>query len=72
MDGAGADDGGEDDPDKGAAEPVVGVAVVAKTFREVAVGEPEREGEPDPVGMDLERTEVEDDGYWLHGSLMFE
>ncbi len=44
--------------------------MVAKPLGEVAVREPEGEGEPDAVGMDLQRSEVEDDRYWLHSSPM--
>ena len=46
----------------------VRVAVVPQALGEVAVGEPEGDRETDPVGVDLQRTDVEDDGYWLHGS----
>ena len=72
MNEPGADDRSDDDPHEGEPEPGIGVPVVAKTLREVAVGEPESDREPDPIGVDLQRPEMEDDGYWLHGSPMSE
>ena len=67
---SGADDGRNYDPDEGAPEPGIGVPMVAKPLGEVAVPEPERERESDSVCVDLERSKMEDDGYWLHDSPM--
>src|SRR5208283_6059670 len=61
---SGSDDGRDDDPDEGTREPGIGIPVVAESFREVAVPEPEGERESNAVGMDLQRSEMEDDGYW--------
>jgi hypothetical protein len=44
--------------------------MVAEPLGEVAVREPEGESESYAVGMDLQRSEMEDDGYWLHDSPM--
>ena len=44
--------------------------MVAEPLGEVAVREPEGDCKPDAIGMDLQRSEMEDDGYWLHESTM--
>ena len=53
--------GRDDHPGERDPEPGVGVAVVAQPFREVPVAEPERDREPDAVGVDLQRADVEYD-----------
>ena len=62
-----ADDGGQDDPEEDREEPVGGVAVLAQSPLEVGEPEPERDGEADAVGMDLEGPDVEGDGDGCHG-----
>ena len=67
VQGAGADDGGQDDPKEDADEPVGAVAVPLEPPLEIGEAEPEGEGQADAVGVDLERPNVEDDGDRSHG-----
>ena len=68
VEGPGAHDGGEDDPEEDGQEPVGRVAVLAQPALEVGVAEPERQREPDAVGVDLQRSDVEVDGDGFHGT----
>ncbi len=62
-----ADDGGQDDPEENREEPLRGVAVLTQSPFEVGEPEPERDGEADAVGVDLEGANVEGDGDGCHG-----
>ena len=66
VEGPGAHDGGEDDPEEDGQEPVGRVAVLAQPALEVGVAEPERQREPDAVRVDLQRSDVKDDGDGFH------
>ena len=59
-------DGGNDDPHEGNAEPLIGVSACAEAVSKMAIADPKRDREPDPIGVDRERSEVEEDGDGSH------
>ena len=67
VEGPGTDDGGDDDPHEHAGHPLPGVAGPSEPTLGVAESEPEGQGQPDPVGVDLEEPDVERDGNRSHG-----
>ncbi len=64
-----AHDGGDEHPEEEGGDPVGLVATIGESSLEVAVREPEGDREPDPVGVDLERPDVERRRDWPHGRL---
>ncbi len=67
MQGAGAHDRCQHDPEEHAGHPTPGIPGGTQASLGVAETEPEGEGEPDPVGVDLDEPDVERDGDGSHG-----